>query len=106
VVFAILVAVIAGLSYAGSRHDSSVCEAAVLQDKMARQEALRAAQQEKIEAQQAQENTLPKSNSAFGGAFGGLGGSAPAPEPVAPKPASPSAFGGAFGGIAPPQSDD
>jgi spermidine/putrescine transport system permease protein len=106
VVFAILVAVIAGLSYAGSRHDSSVCEAAVLQDKMARQEALRAAQQEKIKAQQAQENTLPKSNSAFGGAFGGLGGSAPAPEPVAPKPASPSAFGGAFGGIAPPQSDD
>ncbi|WP_417272085.1 ABC transporter permease [Celeribacter halophilus] len=106
VVFAILVAVIAGLSYAGSRHDSSVCEAAVLQDKMARQEALRAAQQEKIEAQQAQENTLPKSNSAFGGAFGGLGGSAPAPEPVAPKSASPSAFGGAFGGIAPPQSDD
>ncbi|WP_417255834.1 ABC transporter permease [Celeribacter halophilus] len=106
VVFAILVAVIAGLSYAGSRHDSSVCEAAVLQDKMARQEALRAAQQEKIEAQQAQENTLPKSNSAFGGAFGGLGGSAPAPEPVAPKPASPSAFGGAFGGIAPPQSDN
>lgn len=106
VVFAILVAVIAGLSYAGSRHDSSVCEAAVLQDKMARQEALRAAQQEKIEAQQAQENTLPKSNSAFGGAFGGLGGSAPAPEPVAPKPASPSAFGGAFGGIVPPQSDD
>ena len=106
VVFAILVTVIAGLSYAGSRHDSSVCEAAVLQDKMARQEALRAAQQEKIEAQQAQENTLPKSNSAFGGAFGGLGGSAAAPEPVAPKPASPSAFGGAFGGIAPPQSDD
>lgn len=106
VVFAILVAVIAGLSYAGSRHDSSVCEAAVLQDKMARQEALRAAQQEKIEAQQAQENTLPKSNSAFGGAFGGLGGSTPAPEPAAPKPASPSAFGGAFGGIAPPQSDD
>nr|WP_319246347.1 ABC transporter permease [uncultured Celeribacter sp.] len=109
VVFAILVVVVGGISYAGSKQDSSVCEAAVLQEKLDRQEALRAAQREKIEAQQQdsqQQGTLPRSNSAFGGAFGGLApsaGDASDAGDAAPKVESPSAFGGAFGGIAPPQ---
>lgn len=103
VVFAILVAVIAGLSYLGTRHDSSMCEAAVLQEKLDRQEALRAAQKAKIEAQGAQQGvTVPKPDSAFGGAFGGVGNATPA----TPKAESPSAFGGAFGGISAPKSGD
>ncbi|SFJ06522.1 ABC transporter permease [Celeribacter neptunius] len=109
VVFAILVGIIAVVSFAGSRHDSSMCEAAVLQEKLDRQEELRAAQKARIEAEQKQQSTLPKSNSAFGGAFGGLGGATPAPEsaePAAPKPESPSAFGGAFGGITAPKLEE
>jgi spermidine/putrescine transport system permease protein len=106
VVFAILVAVIGGISYAGSQYDSGQCEAAILQEKLDRQEALRAEQRAKIEAEQAQQGvTVPKPDSAFGGAFGDVGTPAPA-APAAPKPESPSAFGGAFGGIAPPKTDE
>jgi len=99
VVFAILVAIVATVSYIGSKHDSSVCEAAILQDKLDRQAELRAEQKAKIEAQEAEQGiTVPKPEGGFGGAFGGLGGAAPAP--AAPKPEGD--FGGAFGGIAPP----
>ncbi|WP_339694766.1 ABC transporter permease [Celeribacter baekdonensis] len=99
VVFAILVAIVATVSYIGSKHDSSVCEAAILQDKLDRQAELRAAQKAKIEAQEAEQGiTVPKPEGGFGGAFGGLGGAAPATP--APKPQG--GFGGAFGGIAPP----
>ena len=99
VVFAILVAIVATVSYIGSTHDSSVCEAAILQDKLDRQAELRAAQKAKIEAQEAEQGiTVPKPEGGFGGAFGGLGGAAPATP--APKPEG--GFGGAFGGIAPP----
>jgi len=99
VVFAILVAIVATVSYIGSKHDSSVCEAAILQDKLGRQAELRAEQKAKIEAQEAEQGiTVPKPEGGFGGAFGGLGGAAPTP--AAPKPEG--GFGGAFGGIAPP----
>ncbi|AVW91472.1 ABC transporter permease [Celeribacter baekdonensis] len=99
VVFAILVAIVVTVSYIGSKHDSSVCEAAILQDKLDRQAELRAAQKAKIEAQEAEQGiTVPKPEGGFGGAFGGLGGAAPATP--APKPQG--GFGGAFGGIAPP----
>jgi spermidine/putrescine transport system permease protein len=100
VVFAILVAIVATVSYVGSKHDSSVCEAAILQDKLDRQAELRAAQKAKIEAQEVEQGiTVPKPEGGFGGAFGGLGGAAPV-APAAPKPEG--GFGGAFGGIAPP----
>ncbi|PTQ69309.1 ABC transporter permease [Celeribacter persicus] len=105
VVFAILVAVIGGITYAGSQYDSSQCEAAILQEKLDRQEALRAEQRARIEAQEAEQGvTVPKPDSAFGGAFGGVGTSAPAAP--APKVENNSAFGGAFGGIAPPQTEE
>lgn len=99
----LLVAVAAGLIYAGTRHDASVCRADLIDQKRQVQERLLEEQKKRIEEQkrlQQPATPAPAAASAnpspFGGAFnpGSLAPAAPA-VPATP-PANPSPFGGAF----------
>ncbi|MEJ8472788.1 ABC transporter permease [Roseibium algae] len=82
-VFVILAGITGIAVYQGSKHDSSVCKAGILEEKLERQQQLLEAQRKRIELQQQQ--------------------SAPAAPAATPGKASPSPFGGAFnpGSLAP-----
>ncbi|SMF13193.1 spermidine/putrescine transport system permease protein [Tistlia consotensis] len=105
----LLLAVVGGLVWAGSRYDSSACQDALLQQKLQRQQELLEQQRQRMQQQAPAQpapvpsGAAPKPASPFGGVFApnnlGLsapGGAVPAPAPpgAAPKPASP--FGNAF----------
>jgi spermidine/putrescine transport system permease protein len=110
-IFALLVAIAGFLIWQGSRHDASVCRAAVQQEKQQTQERFLREQEERQRQRALRAPATPaapagpgNNPSPFGGAFnpGGLAPGAPAaPQPAAP--ANPSPFGGAFnpGGLAP-----
>jgi|TARA_Y100000815_G_scaffold248616_1_gene249869 spermidine/putrescine transport system permease protein len=101
-VLALLLCIAGGLVWLGSKHDSSVCEAGILEEKRAIQRQLQEEQRSRIDAQkkaggqtQAPAEGGAGNPSPFGGAFtGGLAPESAAPEPAAPS--NPSPFGGAF----------